>query len=181
MMRILKNIVLTIILFSSMSNMLLSQTIDQKNLVSIIHLESNENLKKEIASFFKIKFSKKTNINYQISKKVSFINIEMFKNELKCCYENLSFDYKELDQKGKFKEKYFFESEENSFQKVLPANSNGLIIHFSKPIGNLLIVELSNHDFDLSPIKLGKGLQIIFLFNNEGFVDRVFTKALIHN
>ena len=177
----MKKITLSLFLILSMINISLSQTLEQKNLISIIYLQSNSDLNNEIESVFKKSLKKGDRITYQISNKLNFIDVDVFKEDLMCCIEGLAFDFELLNNRDAFRNKFQFESEVNTFSELLPNRQGSLIAHFSKPIGNLLVIELSDRDFSSLPFKQGKALKIIFLFDDKGLVDKVFTKTLIYN
>jgi len=176
-----KKIIFTILLCFCAINLSMSQEIDKKYLVSIIHLQSNHSLDKEIRFCFKKMVPKKGPVLYKFSKEISFIDIGVFKKDLKEYSGKLPFDVRVLETKGKFKSKFNFEPHSNEFDKLLPTNNNGLILHFSKPIKNILILEISKSDMYSSAIKFGKGLRILLMFNDEGFVEKTFTKNIVYN
>jgi hypothetical protein len=157
------------------------EMINQKYLVSLIKMETDNKLNKEIKSFFKKKYSKKINTLFQISKKISFINIEIFKDELKEHKNILPFNFELLENRADFKSKYGYKPIDNDFQELLPSGNKYLFIHFSKPIGNLLTIQLSNYDLSSLPIKFGRVMQILFLFDDKGFVKSVYTKTFLYN
>ncbi|WP_196889615.1 hypothetical protein [Aureivirga sp. CE67] len=178
----MKNIVITILSVLCFTTSVVSQElINQKYLVSLIKMETDNKLNKEIKSFFKIKRSKKTSTLFQVSSEISFIDIEVFKDELKEHKNILPFDFELLEAKEEFKSKYSYEAIKNDFQDLLPSGDEYLFIHFSKPIGNLLTLQLSNHDLNSLPIKYGKVMQILFLFDEKGLVKNIYTKTFLYN
>lgn len=150
-----------------------AQEINSKYLVSIIHLQSDKELNKKIKKTFKKETRKNKSINFQISEKIEFLDPEVFDQELK----KDGFSFSIMDQAIKNK------NEINHFRKVLSSEKgkDEIFIHFSKPLENLLIVELSNKDFGDQRIKLGKSLRILFLFNEKGFIKKVYTKTIFNN
>jgi hypothetical protein len=178
----LKNIIITILLVLFVVKLTVSQEmIDQKYLVSLIKVETDSKLNKEINFFFKKKCSKKINTLFQISKKISFIDIDVFKDELKDHKNILPFNFELLEDKIDFRSKYSYKAVENDFQGLLPSGEEYLFINFSKPIGNLLTIRLSTYDLSTLPIKLGRVMQVLFLFDEKGLVKNVYTKTFLYN
>jgi len=161
----------------------LSQEFDNKYLLSIIHLELNNDLREEIRNFFKRDIPKKSHtIPFHISDKIVFIDFTPFKEEI-FTINDFPIDLEILKTRGAFREKYKFESfSSEALGDLLPIKPNNLILYFSKPIGNVLAVELTDFEMRLpNNIKFGKGFRILFLFNEKGLIEKYFWKAFLYN
>lgn len=181
-MKFFKSIIIVVsVLYSITESAVSQEVINDKYLVSLIKLETDNKLNKEISSFFKKKCSKKINTLFQISKKISFINIDVFKSELKKHKNILPFDFNLLANKEKFQLKYNYQDFDNKFHELLPSGDEYLFVHFSKPIGNLLTIQVSDSDLSFLPLKFGRVMQILFLFNEKGFIKNIYTKTFLYN
>jgi len=172
-----------IILFFCNPVYVFSQELDSKYPLSIIYLEFNQELNKEIRNFFKKDIPKKSkNIPVHISDEIAFIDIEPFKDEISTISQfPISLDV--LTVRSAFKNQYKFEPFKNEVMTdLLPIKSDNLVLHFSKPIDNILAVELTDFDLKLTNgIKFGKGFRILFLFNEKGLIENYFWKTFIYN
>lgn len=162
---------------------MMSQEFDNKYLISIIYIKSNDALKDEIRSFFKKDIPKKSSeISFHVSDKITFIDVYPYRDEIAPIL-NSKLGFSVFDSKEGFKKNYMFEPVESGYMKeLLPTSSQNLTLQFSKPIDNFLVAELMNFDSNkTNGIKFGKGLRMLFVFNKKGLVDRVYTKSFIYN
>jgi len=172
-MKKIKAIIILFLLFG-VSQTSIAQEIDSKYLVSITYIQNNNKLNKEILKTFKRKFSKKKSINFEISKKISFIGISSFEDRLK--EKNYLLNADDFYKKNNFK------PIDNYFNSLLSNyDTNSIKIHFSKPIDNTLIVELSPRDLQMTSLKLGSVIKILFLFTEKGLIKNVFMNTLMYN
>ncbi len=153
-----------------------SQKIDTRYLVSIIYLQNNKNLHKEIKSTFKKEFSKKKPIAFTISNKISFIGIAAFYDEIKKLKPNNN-----LLNSETFYNENNFSPIENHFKEILPFTEKNIKIHFSKPVHNILIFELSPKELNNSFIKFGTSIKVLLFFNNKGMIKDCVFKTFINN
>lgn len=174
-------ILIIIVLFSNSFN-IMCQELDNKYLLSIIYLRSNLEINKEIKEFFKKDISKKAKyVPFHISDEITFIDIETFKDSI--LEFDDEFDAGILETKGVFEKQYGFKTYKLEILKnLLPVSAGDLTLYFSKPIGNTLVMELTNfHMSANSGIKFGKGFRIIFQFNERGTIENVYKKTFIYN
>lgn len=166
-----KKLWLIFVLFTLVTNSSFSQEIDTKYLLSIIYLQNDKVLNDKVKSTFKKEIKRKKSVHFEIADKISFIDTRAFEKELKKENINLTKDLKNTK----------FEAFDNSFKDLLSNDENGIKIHFSKPIDNILILELSSKDLNSLPIKLGKSILVLFIFNEKGFIEKTYTKSIINN
>ncbi len=172
---------ITVLLCSSTS---FSQEIDCNYLSSIIYLKVNHEINDQIRQFFRIKPKRKgDDLNFSVSNKIIFWDIEPFKKDIFEIWQNYGFQSETLKEEGGYRQKYSFETFTNdNLNKILPKNEESLHLYFSRPIGNTLIVEITNIGLDDNlSIRFGKGFRILFFFNDEGLVERVFSSTFVYN
>lgn len=177
----LKIIIIILLLLSTYDS--LSQELDSRCLLSLIYIESNNELNKEIRNFFKRDIPKKSRIiPFQVSDKIVFIDITPFKEDL-VAISQLPIDLDIFKARNAFKEKYKFESfSSGALGNLLPVKPDNLILRFSKPIGNILAVELTDFEMRLpNSVKFGKGFRILFVFNEKGLIEKFFLRTFVYN
>ncbi len=174
----LKSMLIIVILFFNSFN-IMCQELDNKYLLSIIYLKSNTEINKEIKAFFKKDIPKNVkNVPFHVSDEIIFLDIETFKDSLLEFYDNI--DTIILESQRAFEEHKTYRLE--ILKSLLPVSADDLILYFSKPVGNILVAELTNFDMSAnSGIKFGKGFRILFLFNEMGNIEKVYTKTFIYN
>ncbi|MBT30054.1 MAG: hypothetical protein CMO01_10380 [Thalassobius sp.] len=64
---------------------------------------------------------------------------------------------------------------------MLPNNPDNLILHFSKPIGNILAVEIANIELNSPKGVFGIGFSMLFVFDENGLIDKVFRRSTVYN
>ena len=154
-----------------------------KNLVSVIYLNSQEDLISRVKDFFRREVPKKSKvIPFWIDDRLFFIDMEPF-NEVISNNPKV-IDWPEIDslQSRKwFKGKFYFEPESTNFLgNLIAPSSEKLILNFSKSYGNVLIAEIT--DFKMGKeMKLGKGYRIMFIFNEHGLVNKTYEKTFVYN
>jgi len=174
-------ILIIIVLFSNSVN-IMSQEIDNKYLLSIIYLRSNLEINKEIKEFFKKDISKNAKyVPFHISNEICYIDIEIFKDSI--LEFDSKFDAAIIVSKRDFEKEYGFTTFKLEILKnLLPVSDGDLTLYFSKPIGNILVMEFTNfHMSANSGIKFGKGFRILFQFNERGTIENVYRKTFIYN
>lgn len=176
-----KIIIVAILIFKSFS--VSAQSVDNKYLIAIIAIKSDQKLDREIRSFFSKDIPKESNfVSLHIAKKISLIDIEPFREEI-ANIDQSSIDISVFEAEDAFTAMYGFSPFENKILGgLIPAKHENLILYFSKPIGNFLAAELTNFDMDLtSGVRFGKGFRILFQFNQKGLIENIFWRTYIYN
>ena len=144
-------------------------------------LMNNQNLNNEIQEFFK-KDIKKGQWTIQSQTKTSFISILPFQDDLEQHINELGF---QLDSLSSIESRRRLSFQQKDIEASAPKSnkdSPNLFVQLSNPIGNLLAMEINN--LEISPhdkIKMGKGLRVLILFDNNQNVYKIFTKKLSYN
>ena len=160
----------TLFLFFLINISMMSQEVESKYLKSIIFLQSNEEIGKEIKNIYKKEFKEYCSIPFQISKKISFQEIGVFEDYLE---KNINID--------QFYKENYFESFDNNLSELLPRRKKSIKIHFSKPVGNLLLIELSPKELSGSPFKFGTTIKVLLFFDDKGRIKDSFFESFINN
>ena len=161
-----------------------SQGIDCKYLSTIIYLKVNPEINEEIRRFFRLKKQRKgSSVNLSISDKVAFWDIAPFKEEITDTLEKYGLTQEILKNESLYEQKYGFETiTQVNLSKILPKSEGPLKVYFSKPVGNTLIVEITNIEYKSNlPLRFGKGFRILFFFSEEGLIEGVRTSTAIYN
>jgi len=112
---------------------------------------------------------------------ICYIDIEIFKDSI--LEFDSKFDAAIIVSKRDFEKEYGFTTFKLEILKnLLPVSDGDLTLYFSKPIGNILVMEFTNfHMSANSGIKFGKGFRILFQFNERGTIENVYRKTFIYN
>ena len=88
-----------------------------------------------------------------------------------------------LKDESLYEQKFGFETiTQVSLSQILPKSESPLKVYFSKPVGNTLIVEITNIEYKSNlQVRFGKGFRILFLFNDEDLIEAVHTSTSIYN
>lgn len=151
-----------------------AQNLDDKYLLSVIYLKSNKELSQEVVAFFKKDIPKKeSEIPFHISDRITFLKIEPFKNDL----IDSQIEFTINDKRDEFES-----FSDSLISQILPADKNNLILNFSKPIDNILVLELTNFDIEATKgARFGRGFRILFSYGQDGLIDKAFWKTFIYN
>jgi hypothetical protein len=113
-----------------------------------------------------------------------FSPINDFRNKID--YNTIGIDSVLVNNIKSYSEKYYFEPYESIFLKELNIKSNSnLYVSFSNPIENYLITEIRIDNNDIlngtTDLKRGPTLEVLFIFNEEGLVEKVYTASTYYN
>ena len=161
-----------------------TQEIDCKYLSTIIYLKVNPEINEEIRQFFRLKKQRKgSSVSLNISDKIVFWDIEPFKEDIAETLEPYGLTQDVLKDESLYEQKFGFETiTQVSLSQILPKSESPLKVYFSKPVGNTLIVEITNIEYKSNlQVRFGKGFRILFLFNDEDLIEAVHTSTSIYN
>lgn len=172
----MKNLFFLIVLFFlGFTKNVFSQDTEIKYLTAIIYLQNNKLIQDELRKEFKKKISNECIINFEVSEKISFIGIDVFDDY----FDNL--DNSSINIETFYKD-YFFESIENPLNNLLHNGEKSIKIHFSKPVKNFLLVELSIKDYgENSMPKFGKSIKVILFFDENNRIQKSLFETFINN
>jgi hypothetical protein len=163
----LVGILLTLTTFSQVDS-------ERSYLLATLYLKSSRVLNEEIKETFSYKFGKKDHcVDFKIKGEVWFLPLYFFADQLQA--NNLGVDTGLIRNREMFKAKNYFEPfKAPSLEKFLPEMNSSIYLSFSKPFGNFLIAEMLDEGFGgTNTVKMGKGIQFLFVFNNEGYIENV--------
>ena len=139
----------------------------------MLYIKSDEKLVHEIRGFFKKDIARKEfGVPFRISDRIIATDLRPFKDDLEngdeIMQSILSRDFKPYSN--------------TTLPDLLPMNQSSLILYFSEPIDNYLVVELTDSSIEKTEgVRFGKGFKMLFLFDERGLIKNVYSKALIYN
>lgn len=157
--------------------------LDKKYLTALIYLKTNNEIKDKIIKFQK-HWTKgkrkdfKNDDNFNLSKYVVYLPIPS-SNQNDSIPTFLSRNNKLLENK-------LFETLEiKAFNKLVPVNKSKFYLFFSKPISNYLITEISllssGNEVDALSHKQGPAMNIMFVFDEDDIVQKVYVSSSYYN
>jgi len=161
---------LSLFLFFPFSiNILYSQDVDRKYI--------------EVYNYFKgIKQGIEGSVN--VSPVIRYISIGTFLNGL----DNLGDEIiaAELKDKDTFYKKNYFDPFINKSIDTIFSNAKtyNTYLLFSKPVGNILLVEVRNGHYNLKNLKtpyFGTAMKYLFIFNNQNKIAQVLKDTVVYN
>lgn len=176
----MKQIIIIVLLSSTFFSKVLGQQIENKinnkYLIALLYLKSNKEANIEIKRAFPYLVKKKEKfIEFIVREEMRFLPINFFTDKLKGKNYGIQLDQKFLDDQRLYKQQYEFPPYRNNLlNKVIAASESKIILTFSEPINNYLIVEMLDSRLNLSrKLKMGKSIQFLFIFNDEGLIEEV--------
>ena len=179
----MKNIIIVFLLIQV--NVLAQEKtqLDRKYLTALIYLKTNVDIKDQILTFQK-KWTKSkkrdimTDDNFNLSKYVVYLPIPSSnQNDSIATF---------LSRNSKLLENNFFETLEiKAFNKLVSVNKSKFYLFYSKPIGNYLIAEMlllsSGNEIDQLSHKQGPAMNIMFVFDEDDIVQKVYVSHSYYN
>lgn len=157
--------------------------LDRKYLTALIYLKTNNEIKDKISSFQKHwtknnRRNVEADDNFNLSKYIVYLPIPKISEE----NSKSSFVFGDINQT---ENKYFETTEIESFNELLPGNNSKFYLFYSKPIDNYLIAEMlllsSGNEIDQLSHKEGPAMNIIFVFNEDDIVQKVYISHSYYN
>jgi hypothetical protein len=162
-----------------------SQTGDHcKYLTVLTYIRTNTEINDKVKVFFPRDTKKKDKyVEFVVSDRIDFIGISHFKEKLKANVDKYGINEELLTDDKAYYRKYFFESFKSNFlKKITERNSSKLLLTFSKPVENYLVVELGNFDPETNQkVKYGKGMLMFFTFHASGVIGEVLYSGAAYN
>lgn len=157
--------------------------LDRKYLTALIYLKTNNEIKDKISEFQKHwtknnRRNVETDDNFNLSKYIVYLPIPKISEE----NSKSSFVFGDINQT---ENRYFETTEIESFNNLLPANNSKFYLFYSKPIGDYLIAEMlllsSGEEIDQLSHKQGPAMNIIFVFDEDDIVQKVYVSSSYYN
>lgn len=157
--------------------------LDRKYLTALIYLKTNNEIKEEISEFQKHwtknnRRNVEADDNFNLSKYIVYLPIPKISEE----NSKSSFLFGDINLT---ENKYFETTEIESFNNLLPANNSKFYLFYSKPIGNYLIAEMllltSGNEINQLSHKQGPAMNILFVFNEDDIVQKVYISHSYYN
>jgi|GEM_PF-1517487 len=156
--------------------------LDNKYLIAIIYLRTNENINSEIKRIFRRPSKKKNKYaEFNISDQITFLNIWYHRAALKS--NNLGIEPKLINDPNLYAAKYEFKSYNNELLgSLVKKPESNLYLTFSEPVEDYLLAEMTIYDPKTFPgIKMGKAMQFFFKFNSNGLIESVLYTGVQYN
>lgn len=173
----------TIIIFILTHSLCLAQDcLTSKLLAAIIYIEHSNEIKLELKKTFTyLKKDINKKFSFKINDKLNFIPIYFFSHKVR--RENIQISDELLRNEEKYKMHYSFDEYSVKVLSSFPTSSStNIILNFSQPINNYLIVEFLDSRANISKsLKMGPALQILFVFGSEGQIIEVYSNSTIYN
>ena len=157
--------------------------LDRKYLTVLIYLKTNNEIRDKIISFQKHwtknnRRNVEADDNFNLSKYIVYLPIPKISEE----NSKSSFVFGDINQT---ENRYFETTEIESFNNLLPANNSKFYLFYSKPIGDYLIAEMlllsSGEEIDQLSHKEGPAMNIIFVFDEDDIVQKVYVSSSYYN
>jgi hypothetical protein len=150
-------------------------SIDRKYLVSLLYLKSNKDIINKIKQTFFNSGTSNDSIEFVIHNELWFHPLYSFNFYLK--QNNWGIDTTIIENKKIFYEKYYFEPiSVPLISKLLPSTNPKILLTFSRPFENCLIAEiLDRRRNSTNQLKTGKAMEILFIFDENDLIKKVFT------
>lgn len=157
--------------------------LDRKYLTALIYLKTNNEIKEEISEFQKHwtknnRRNVEADDNFNLSKYIVYLPIPKISEE----NSKSSFLFGDINLT---ENKYFETTEIESFNNLLPANNSKFYLFYSKPIGNYVIAEMllltSGNEINQLSHKQGPAMNILFVFNEDDIVQKVYISHSYYN
>lgn len=148
--------------------------LDKKYLTALIYVKTNNEIKDKI-----IKFQK----HWTKGKRKDFKNEESFNLSKYIVYLPIpTIDQNDIKL---LENKYFDATEVKGIDKLIPVNNSKFYLFFSKPISNNLIAEISllssGNEVDALSQKQGPAMNIMFVFDEDDIVQKVYVSSSYYN
>lgn len=146
-------------------------------------INTNTEFNKQVKSSLNLyKIKKRTKfIEFNVSPWIMFIEIRQFKDKIHP--DSFELDKEIVSNDRLYYKRYNFEPYKSSYlEKTLEKRNASLYLSFSKVIGNTLLVEILNYDNNPKIIKrIGRGVKILFLFDQFGIITRTLFHPVLYN
>jgi hypothetical protein len=161
-----------------------AQSSDECKYLSVLtYMRTNSKFNKQLKEHLSLKKIEKKQIYFEfnINPVIEFLDILEFKDKLN--YDSLSIDKTTFMNDRLFYEKNHFDTFESVFLgQIIEKNSSKYYLTFSKPFGNLLIVEMLNFENRINRVRrFGSGVKILIHFNNNGLIGGVYFNTVMYN
>lgn len=148
--------------------------LDKKYLTALIYLKTNNEIKDKI-----IKFQK----HWTKGKRKDFKNEESFNLSKYIVYLPIpTIDQNDIKL---LENKYFDATEVKGIDKLIPVNNSKFYLFYSKPIQNYLVAELilipTENEMDSLSNKQGPAMNIMFVFDEDDIVQKVYVSSSYYN
>lgn len=166
------------------SKSIVAQTADECKYFDVIsYLKTNIVINNEIKSYRTIPKAEKNSkyLDFNILPWIEFITFEQFKNEANL--DSTGIDREVLMNDQLYYDTYHFEPLKSTLlEKTIERNDAKLFLTFSKVIGNTLLAEILNSDNTPHRIRrMGSGVKLLFVFDQQGMIQRVYTYPVLYN
>lgn len=157
--------------------------LDRKHLTALIYLKTNNEIKDKISKFQKHwtknnRRNVEADDNFNLSKYIVYLPIPKTSEE----NSKSSFVFGDINLT---ENEYFETTEIESFNNLLPANNSKFYLFYSKPLGNYLIAEMllltSGNEIDQLSHKQGPAMNIMFFFDENDIVQKVYVSSSYYN
>ncbi len=152
--------------------------LDDKYLIAIIYLRTNEAANEQMKQTFqKLARKKSRYVDFNIHDQITFLEIWPFQSQL--LEQGLGIDKGLVSNENLYRSKYRFKPYTNELlASLMKKPESKLFLTFSKPVDDFLLAEMTTF---YPNIKMGKAMQFLFKFNSNGLIEKVLYSTLQYN
>ncbi len=149
-------------------------SLEARVLTALTYIQYNPNVFSQLKKTFPYLTKRRDRVvPYEVNTFVEFNTIYFFSYKLPKDKIPLPIDL--IEDQDLYKKEFFFTRYSPDFLQQIPRKEQAKInLTFSQPVKNFLVAEFLDKDANISSIKMGPALQLLFVFAPSGLIEEVY-------